>query len=252
MRSKLILVFILCSPILGCSLIFPTTIPIGSVAYLSGQEQSDTLFIMLPGRGSESENFFKNEFIQNIKKAGVNADTIVVDAHFGYYYEKNLTKRLYEDVVMPARQKGYQNIWMLGISMGGLGTGLYASQHPDTLTGIILIAPFLGDKELIEEINGAGTIKKWMPKVPLTEDHYQEALWFWLKEYSNSNNHLPRFLLGYGQEDKFNFSSRLLAEVLPDNQVCVIRGNHDWNTWNKIFYRLLLEHFSSQSSPGKG
>src|SRR5690625_6784033 len=57
-------------------------------------------------------------------------DMLAADAHFGYYRERTFVQRLHEDIILPARQQGYQHIWLLGLSMGGFGAVLYCNEHP--------------------------------------------------------------------------------------------------------------------------
>ena len=243
MNLKLNLSFILFLLFLNCSIIYPTKKPIDTVYFITGKDQSKNLIIMLPGRGDKPDDYKKNGFIESIINSGVDSDVIVVDAHVGYYYNQNLIPRLYEDVIAPSRLKGYKNIWMLGISIGGIGTLLYAQKHPDSLNGIVLLAPFLGDEEIINEINFNGGLLKWTPKEPISVDDYQRSLWLWLKKYSNPKHTLPKLILGYGQDDKFALSNKFLSEVLPVNQVYVLQGDHDWDTWNRLFNRFLKDKF---------
>ncbi|MBN2039928.1 MAG: alpha/beta hydrolase [Spirochaetes bacterium] len=246
MNKKRNLSFILSFLFLNCSLIYPTTNPIDSFHFITGKNQSKNLIVMLPGRGDRPDDFNKNGFIESIINSGVDSDVIIIDAHVGYYYNRNLIPRLYEDVIVPYRLKGYKNIWMLGISIGGTGTLLYTQQHPGSLSGIILLAPFLGDNEIINEINISGGLKKWTPEEPVSVDDYQRLLWDWLKKYSNPGHNLPKIILGYGRDDKFAFSNKLLSEVLPGNQVYESEGDHDWVTWNRLFNRFLKDNFLYQ------
>jgi pimeloyl-ACP methyl ester carboxylesterase len=68
-------------------------------------------------------------------------DLIAVDAHAGYYLRQTVLERLREDVVAPARAAGYEKARLVGISLGGLGAALYATDHADHLAGLILLLP---------------------------------------------------------------------------------------------------------------
>ncbi len=243
MNLKLNLSFILCIIFLNCSILYPTKNPIDTVHFITGKDQSKNLIVMLPGRRDKPEDFKKNGFIKLISDSGLDFDVIVVDAHVGYYYNQNLIPRLYEDVIVPSRLKGYKNIWMLGISIGGIGTLLYTQKHPESLNGVVILSPFLGDEEIINEINISGGLMKWTPKEPISTDDYQRSLWYWLKKYSKSEHNLPNLILGYGRDDEFAFSNKMLSDVLPGNQVYVLQGAHDWDTWNRLFNRFLKDKF---------
>ena len=194
---------------------------------------------MLPGGGDEAADFMRNGFIGAVEDSGIHADIIAVDANLGYYFKRNLLPRLHEDVIVPAREKGYKNIWLLGISMGGLGAMIYAKHHPDNISGLIVLAPFLGYPAVINEISDAGGLSRWTPKEPIDKDNYQHDLWKWLKGYAEPKEKRPRLVLGYGNKDKFGAGSALLAEVLPRDQVFIVPGRHDWKTWGRIFDMIL-------------
>jgi pimeloyl-ACP methyl ester carboxylesterase len=194
---------------------------------------------MLPGTGDEAADFIKKGFIKEIELSGVRADAVAVDAHLGYYYRRNLLPRLLDDVILPSKQKGYKNIWLLGISMGGLGAVIYAKHHPDTINGLILLAPFLGYPAVLNEISSAGGLSQWSPKEPIDKDDYEHEIWKWLKGYTLPDVKLPRLVIGYGNDDWFKSASSLLAEILPKDQAHALPGEHDWDTWCRIFHLIL-------------
>ena len=53
-----------------------------------------------------------------------------------------MVDRLKEDVINPAKEKGYTKIWLVGISLGGLGSLLYAMEHPSDIEGMLVLAPY--------------------------------------------------------------------------------------------------------------
>ncbi|MEW6186047.1 MAG: alpha/beta fold hydrolase [Thermodesulfobacteriota bacterium] len=227
----------------GCAYIQSPRTPLNTIYYSNGSPKADTLLVLLPGMGSRAEDFIKNDFLRQIETAGVKADAVLVDAYLRYYLQRNILVRLQEDVILPAQEKGYKNLWLVGISMGGLGTLLYAKEHPQVLKGMVLLAPFLGEEKLIEEIWSAGGVRNWRAKMPLTDENYQEMIWDWLKAYSQSDQARPRLLLGFGTEDPFYRANSLLGEVVPKEQVYTQPGGHDWQTWRSIFYKMLIDHF---------
>jgi pimeloyl-ACP methyl ester carboxylesterase len=88
---------------------------------------------------------------------------ILADATFAYYREGNLIERLHDEVVAPALRAGYRKVWLTGASLGGMGALLYEQQHPGEMAGIVLFAPFLGDRSLLREIDSAGGPRAWNP-----------------------------------------------------------------------------------------
>ena len=67
-------------------------------------------------------------------------DVIAADAHFGYYRARSVVDRLHEDLIAPVADR-YERVWLVGISMGGFGSALYAMEHPDVVDGVIMLAP---------------------------------------------------------------------------------------------------------------
>ncbi|MFH0977069.1 MAG: alpha/beta hydrolase-fold protein [Spirochaetota bacterium] len=239
MKNLIRIICLLCLFLLNCSFLFSARTPIDSIHYLTGKDKSKSLLIMLPGRSEKTDAFIKHGFIQRLKDTGTGFDAVVVDAHLGYYYKENLVVRLYEDIVKPAKLNGYETIWILGVSMGGLGALWYGKDKGETINGIIAIAPFVGDKDVIDEIKASGGPAKWTPKEAIAKGDYQRGLWVWLRNYSLENKNLPKLILGYGMEDEFAYGDDLLAQMLPNDRLFTLSGGHDWDTWTRLFDAIL-------------
>jgi len=233
----------------GCSLFYPTTIPIPTVEHHTGGPHARVLMVMLPGRGGSPEDYVKEGFIDMLAAAGLSVDAVAVDAHFGYYYSRTLLPRLAEDVIGPARAEGYEKIWILGVSMGGLGALLYAQKHSDSIDGLILLAPFLGDDDVIDELVASGGLASWTPPADLDEGDYQRGLWKWLKRYADDRQALPSIQLGWGTEDGFARSCELLAAVLPAERIHRFPGGHEWVPWRKAFAAVLSAGIFPRAKP---
>ncbi len=236
----------------GCSLIFPTTVPIPTVEHRTGGPGAKTLLVMLPGRGDAPEDYVESGFIEMLAGAGLAVDAVAVDAHFGYYYSRTLLTRLHDDVIAPARAEGYQQVWLLGVSMGGLGALLYAQKHAQTIDGLVLLAPFLGDDDLIDEIRAAGGLASWSPPAVIDPDDYQRGLWAWLKAYTTDKTGLPEIHLGFGLAEDFAPACELLAAVLPPAQVHRVPGGHEWEPWRQIFAAFLESGRLPPAGPDSG
>ncbi|MCP4136086.1 MAG: esterase family protein [bacterium] len=216
--------------------------PIESKRYQTGEKQSKTLMLLLPGRNSKHIDFHEFGFIDAIKNAGAPVDAVVVNAHLGYYYRRNLLPRLLNDIIKPAKENGYESIWITGISMGGIGTALYAQLNYETIDGIFLIAPFLGEVKVIEEIRNAGGVSAWEPKEPFSEKDFQRPLWKWFKAALADQERYPKIYAGYGTEDKHvanTGSVALLENELPRGRVFTAPGGHRWAPWLEVFNKFL-------------
>lgn len=199
--------------------------------------KSDNLIVLLPGIMDKHSQFENAGFIDQARRQNLDADIILADTHIGYYVQKFLIERLEEDIIQPAAAAGYQEIWIGGASLGGLGVSLYASEKERDLFGAILIAPYLGEKSIIRQIEKAGGPQKLLESKALSP-HLLKT-WDWLSKYFEEPSRSPKLYLGYGENDKFAYSHSFLSEVLPSSQVIRIAGGHDWETWAAIWTQLL-------------
>ena len=126
----------------------PAVVPLRTIAYPGAGAAAGDLVIFLPGRGDRAEDFAERGLLAAARQAGLEADVLAVDAHLAYYYKRVVTERLWADVVLPARARGYHRLWVVGISLGGLGAISLAQEHPDAVAGILAIAPYLGEPDL--------------------------------------------------------------------------------------------------------
>ena len=218
----------------GCAGTPATENPMPSITIPGSGSGHETLVIMLPGRGDRAATFTENGFQHAGELYGF--DTIVADAHFGYYRKRNLVARLHEDIVLPARQAGYQKIWLLGISAGGFGSILYSSQYPEQIDGVILLAPFLGDREAIDELADSGGLAAWSADESKLKD-YEIAIWSWLKEVTSEPTR-KTLILGYGKADSMAGAYGVLTDVLDPSSVYTHEVGHKWTTWKPLWENI--------------
>lgn len=218
----------------GCTRIPPTAVPIPSIPAVSENPSNDSLVIMLPGMGDRAEAFLTAGFLDVGDQWGF--DILTIDAHYGYYVERSLIPRLHEDIIIPARASGYENIWLLGVSMGGFGSLLYASEYPDAIDGIILLAPYIGDRGLANEIEAAGGLHSW-PGDADGFDEFEIRVWAWLKNVTIQPEGTP-VILGYGRSDRLARSYGPLVEALDPSRVYKLDGGHGWTTWEPLWARI--------------
>jgi pimeloyl-ACP methyl ester carboxylesterase len=231
----------------ACSILYPAPTPIPSTYYATGPASQDrALLLLLPGRSDTAADFEKQGFVQAARKSGAPIDLAAVDARFGYYIGKTLGQRVATDVIAPARARGYRSFWLSGVSMGGIGALIYAQQHPGEVDGVLAIAPFLGDNDVIKEIEQAGGLVKWKSIGVAKPGDYQRELWLWLGRCLPQAKGCPRIFLGFGSDDRFVRAHRLLAAVLPSDQVIEVPGEHEWAPWLRLFELALPRMFQSQ------
>ena len=210
----------------------PATVPMRTLAIRGGSAEFRCLVVFLPGRGDTPEHFVRNGFPEKLWRAGSRCATIGVDSHMGYFFERTITQRLEEDVIAPARAQGFQEIWLVGISVGGFGSLLYSKDHPGEIAGIVALAPYLGDRELTDEIAEAGGAESWAPREGSGEKDFL-AFWEWLKGYRHPDDGRPPLFLAIGSRDRFARPNGLVADLLPADHVFRVDGGHTWATWRR-------------------
>lgn len=236
----------------GC--LQPITVPMETIRYDAPAGQAHRLlFVFLPGNGDPITVFRKEGLVEAVRRRGLPADMVAVNAHIGYYENGTVLTRLKEDVIGPAKAKGYEQIWLVGNSLGGYGSLSYAREYPDDVTGVVLLGPFLGREKSVDEIKRAGGILQWTPaEIKLkTEDEWDKYLWLWIKDRVQQEKLRlsagecvqkecnPKVYLGYGRRDRFSYGQELLASLLSREQVIVIDGGHDWTTWTRLWNLFL-------------
>ncbi len=187
------------------------------------------LVAFLPGLGDEPEDYLEHGFVERLRDGRVDADVRLVDAHFGYYREQSVVERLREDVIAPAEAAGYEQLWLVGISLGGLGSLALTSSDPERIDGVILLAPYLGQNGEVDTVAAAGWPQQ--PEVPLEEPF--DRIWHWLA--TRPPREKPSLLLAYGEADRFRRGHRLASRALPDRDVMVAAGGHGWTVWEELW-----------------
>jgi pimeloyl-ACP methyl ester carboxylesterase len=227
----------------GCSFLRPATVPLAIDKDLAScSAKADTLLVFLPGAYSTIDEFVREGFVQEVRQRRIAADIVMADAHMAYYNNRTMIERLETDVLVPARTAGYRAIWLVGISVGGFGALIHEEQMPGGVTGIVALAPYLGERGLTREIAAAGGLAAWQaPAGPLPEDQMEARVWRWLQAQARlpAGNGSLALYLGYGTEDRFADSHRLLAAALPPGQVFTTPGGHDWAPWRRLWQQVL-------------
>lgn len=220
----------------GCS----TNAPLRTLYYQADSpSHGKTMIIFLRGRGGSHQDFADEGFVEAVRERHLPVDMVAPNAHFGYYMGETLIPRLKEDVIEPARREGYEHFWLVGVSMGGLGALLYAREHPDDVSGVYVISPFLGWSKILNEINEASGLRSWEPGLYNPDKDWQRMLWHWLQQGATGGHKLPLLYLGYGTEDPYLAGQTLLATILPGDRVFAIPGNHTARTMKELWLIFL-------------
>jgi len=204
-----------------------------------GTEPADGLIVFLPGRGDDMGAFTRAGFIETLHQSDWPLDAVVADAHLGYYYEGVLAERIYQDILLPFQQRGYKRIFIVGTSLGGYGALWIDHQYGDLITGTILIAPYLGKKPVLTEIESSGGTREWRSKLN-REPEPDDKVWFWIDDLSSGGTaEIQTVILAFGNKDKFRESGKLLSHFIPETRVFTNDGGHDWKSWHSLWLDIL-------------
>jgi|HigsolmetaAR202D_1030399.scaffolds.fasta_scaffold06586_6 pimeloyl-ACP methyl ester carboxylesterase len=223
-----------CTLLLGACMSLPPTsesIPVREIRAPSGS--SERVVVVLPGRGDDLAMLERSNIAQQIQEKLPDTDVLLVEATLAYYMEGRLVERLHDQVIAPARAR-YREVWLTGASMGGLGVMMYEHQHPGEVTGLVLMAPFMGPASLQREIRAAGGVASWDPgprPSALTRENVAREVWRVVRSWIDNPQRARNVWLVCGQEDRLRAAAELVATALPAEQTLLPPGNHRWTVW---------------------
>ncbi|MDQ3038148.1 MAG: lysophospholipase [Myxococcota bacterium] len=207
------------------------------------------LLVLLPGFFDEPQEFERQGLVDELHEAAPSCDLVAVATHLYDYRDESIVDRVHEDIVLVARERGYERIWMVGVSMGALGAILTARAHPEDVDGLVLVSPYLGTAGFAEtferEVARHGDLGAWARQ---TEDrpvrisrvlHDPRPVWRWLAGYLISPEAMPPLWIAYGRDDRFAAAQRILAGAVSPEQAFVVEGRHDWETWRRILHEVV-------------
>jgi pimeloyl-ACP methyl ester carboxylesterase len=232
----------------ACKVLFRAPTPMRSIEFPQPGPQlhAKCAIVFLPGFGDSADDFADKGFVTEVRKRGLSVDIVAAQATFGYYIRGAVMERLAADVVEPLRARGHEHVWLIGMSMGGMGTLMYSRTHADEIEGVLALAPYLGDDSIAAEVKAQGGLAAW--KGPsrvdvLTDDNYQREIWRWLQALLAHREKGPDLYLGFGNDDKLRREDSVLAAAMPADHQFHLPGTHDWPTW-----RLILAEFLDHSA----
>lgn len=237
--------------LLGC--VGSTKVPVETLWYESKPDLKPNLIIYLRGMGGATNCFLnphqcfeEKGFVSVIRERNLPFDMVSPNLHYGYYRDRSFVKRLKEDVINPAKAKGYEKIWIVGVSMGALGSIFYIKDHPGDIDGVVALAPFLGDDEILDEIIENGGLRNWDSGEYDKVKEWQRDIWRFLKDYEHDNPEQAPIYLGIGNKDLYIKGQKLLAEYLQPERVLEIEGKHRYATfktmWDMFLDQDILNH----------
>lgn len=225
-------------PMQSCMMPRTPETPIATRFYSISSVPTDHLIVLLPGRGDTVDAFDKAGFIDAMRASSMRADAVALDSHLGYFITGQLADRVRDDVLTPYGQKGYRRFTLVGISLGGYGSLWLANELGDWFQGALLIAPYLGPRDVVDSVAESESLGQWLEDLG-REPNQDEYPWSWLHALADAGRD-NRLLLAFGERDKFARGAGIVSDLLPNEQVFTNDGGHDWNTWLDL-WRVVLE-----------
>ena len=222
----------------GCIAHGDTTKPIPTTSFAAPQT-AHRLVVMLPGRGDDLDALKQHAMAAVIQRHWPDADVVLTGLTMPWYTQGLASKRLHDEVIAPAIAKGEQNIWVLGISLGGMGALLYDHDYPGEISGMLLLSPYLGDDAIRDEIIATGGLAKWNAGPPqvLGPDTFQHELWRSLQHRLTTD--AASVWIAYGDAEPFRHAIELATPLLPSGHAIELSGHHDWTLWSAAVPAIL-------------
>jgi pimeloyl-ACP methyl ester carboxylesterase len=207
--------------------------------------------VLLPGAYHELEQFIGAGFDQALRERRLSAELILAAPELAHLNDRGWLARLRAEVIEPARERGRGTVWLGGISLGGFMALRYAAEAIDGLDGLCLLAPYLGSRLVAAEVAAHRNLASWQAAVlgehELGEHDDERRIWRFVRSLGAAA--APRVFLGFGREDRFADTQRLLARVLPASSTQEIPGGHDWPVWRRLWELFLDQLAASGGTP---
>lgn len=203
---------------------------------------ASTRVLFLPAAYTGPEDFVQAGFVSAVRERGLPVDLVFADVNLQHLTDRTILRRLRHELVLPARALGCRSIWICGISLGGFIGLAYAERYTAELDGLCLLAPYLGNHMITGEIARANGVAAWQPG-ELAADDDERRVWKFIKSHTDGPVSVR---LGFGSEDRFSDSHRMMAAALNPRDVQVIPGGHEWPVWTRLWVDFLDSEFIRQ------
>jgi hypothetical protein len=196
-----------------------------------------TRIVLLPGAYHALEEFVGAGFDQAMRDRALAAELILAAPELAHLNDRGWLARLHTEVIAPARERGRGELWLGGISLGGFMALRFAAEGEHALDGLCLLAPYLGSRIVAAEVAAHANLSDRQPAA-LADDDDDRRIWRFVQRLGTMAAP-PRVFLGFGSEDRFADTQRLLASALPAASTRVIPGGHDWPVWRRLWEQFL-------------
>ncbi len=200
--------------------------------------------VLLPGAQMHPADVQRAGLPRQLAESGVTLDLYVPDLHLDPTGRFDALQHLEAEVLAPLRAR-YAELWLGGISLGGLLALLYAQRRPQGLRGLCLLSHYAGSRLTINAIQRAGGLDAWQP-TPRQLDDGEFTLWHGLRQ---GQPDVPAFI-GWGLADRFAGAMADVAQRLPQAHAVQVPQGHDWTAWLPLWSLFL--HRLDAAGEGSG
>lgn len=204
-----------------------------------------TRVLLLPAAYTTLEDFAREGFVRAVRERMLPVDLVFAELKLQHLTDRTILRRLRHEIVLPARALGCRSVWLGGISLGGFVALAYAERYLPEIDGLCLFAPYLGNHMVVGEIERANGVDGWTPG-ELADDDDERRIWRFIKQQRSRPSQLH---LGFGSDDRFAHSHRLMAAALAPQNVDVVPGGHEWPAWRRLWENFLDAKFPAGSTP---
>ena len=210
-------------------------------------QRTDSLLVLLPPAKATLEDLLAQGMVAAVRARGLPLDIVLADVGYQQVLAGTVADGLQQAVIAPARQQGYRNIWLAGISLGAFNALHHAAVYAEQLAGLILLAPYPGTADILQEIHAAGGPQAWAASKPGLQD--ERRWWHWLVS-QNATTCCPVWL-SLAEGDRFAAGQQLMASLLPAARVHRMAGDHSWPVWQQQWQYWLQHGPLAQDVPGQ-
>ena len=204
--------------------------------------------MLLPPANANSDDLVEQGFVAAVRERGIAVDIVLAGISAEMVMQKIAVPTLRDEVIAPARERGYRDIWLAGISLGAFNALHYlaesdsvesdrAATYADAVAGLVLLEPYPGTGDILHEIETAGGVAAWAQAHPASA--HERIWWHWLWQQSRAGKDAKPVYIGLGAGDRFSRGQRLLTSVVAPERVDVIEGDHSWPVWQQLWQRWL-------------
>ncbi|MBC7982215.1 MAG: hypothetical protein H7Y02_00015 [Candidatus Obscuribacterales bacterium] len=220
----------------ACSFFDKTELLIPTELISAPSKEHNRLVLVLPGRGDDLAAMRNSGIAAALQQKVPDTDVLLVEMTLPYYVEGRAMERLHKEIVLPAQQRGYREIYLAGASFGGMGALMYERDHFAELAGIILMAPYMGDPTIVEDIKAAGGLRNWdagRPEPNLNPINASREEWRVVQSWLTNTERAQHVWLICGREDGFFEAANVVAQALLPSHFIPVDGGHKWTVWSQ-------------------